>query len=176
MTEVLLGASLAIYGGVSPSRLSPGVARRLKWARLADVLLDDRQRRAAAGDGEIGGRPQVSAHAGADTNTAVFAAHGVGGAAFESLGQNGNCQGGWIGQQKVDVVGFAVELHQLDVELGADRTHGVLAEGEHLPGEHPAAILRHENKVGVQQRHAVSGAAVGLGCQRSALGCGRADG
>ncbi|MDA3642293.1 AAA family ATPase, partial [Mycobacterium xenopi] len=42
MTE-FLGASLAIYGGVSPSRMSPGVARRSKRSGLAvDVLLDDR--------------------------------------------------------------------------------------------------------------------------------------
>ncbi|MDA3642176.1 hypothetical protein PFI50_22760, partial [Mycobacterium xenopi] len=42
LTE-FLGASLAIYGGVSPSRMSPGVARRSKRSGLAvDVLLDDR--------------------------------------------------------------------------------------------------------------------------------------
>ncbi|MDD4866094.1 MAG: hypothetical protein PHQ28_02905, partial [Mycobacterium sp.] len=38
-----LGASLAIYGGVSPSGVSAGVARRSEWSGLAvDVLLDDR--------------------------------------------------------------------------------------------------------------------------------------
>lgn len=38
-----LGASLAIYGGVSPSRPLPGAARRSQWSGLAiDVLLDDR--------------------------------------------------------------------------------------------------------------------------------------
>jgi hypothetical protein len=76
----------------------------------------------------------------------------------------------------MDVVGFAVELHHLGVEFGTHRPQGVLAKSQHVVGEDPTPILRHENKVGVQQRHTVSGAAVGLGCQGSALWCGRADG
>ena len=73
-----LGASLAIYGGVSPSRLSPGVARRSKGPGLSvDVLLDDRQRGAWAGDGEVGQEPEVSAHEGADTGAGEFATHCV---------------------------------------------------------------------------------------------------
>ena len=35
----------------------------------------------------------------------------------------------------VHVVGFAVELDQLDIEIGAHGAHGVLGEGEHLVGE-----------------------------------------
>lgn len=89
-----LGASLAIYGGVSPSRSLLGVARS-EWAGLAvDVLLDDRQWCAAVGDGEVGRGPEVSAHACADTRAGVFAAHGVSGAALESLDQLRDCQGG----------------------------------------------------------------------------------
>ena len=68
------------------------------------------------------------------------------------------------------VVSFAVELHQLDIEVGAHRTQGVLAKGEHRVGEHWAAILGQENKVRMQQRHAVSGASVGRACQWSPLG------
>lgn len=42
LTE-FLGASLAIYGAVSPSGVSAGVARRSGWSGLAvDVVLDDR--------------------------------------------------------------------------------------------------------------------------------------
>ncbi|MGA3253940.1 MAG: hypothetical protein ABSD32_07305 [Mycobacterium sp.] len=44
-------------------------------------------------------------------------------------------------------LGFAVELDQLDIEFGAHHTHGVLAEGEDLAGEHGTAVLRHENQV-----------------------------
>lgn len=75
MTD-FLGASLAIYGGVSPSRVMPGGARRSEWAGLAvDVLLDDGQGCAAAGDGEVGRRPQVAAHAGTHTRAGEFAPH-----------------------------------------------------------------------------------------------------
>jgi hypothetical protein len=35
------------------------------------------------------------------------------------------------------VVGFAVELDQVDIEFGAHATHGVLATGEHLAGCRP---------------------------------------
>jgi hypothetical protein len=37
------------------------------------------------------------------------------------------------------MVNFAVELDQLDIELGAHATHGVLAVGEHRVGEHRGA-------------------------------------
>jgi hypothetical protein len=69
---------------VSPSRTSPGAVRRLNWACLAvGVLLDDRQWCASPGDGEIGRRPQVCVHAGADTRAWVCTPHSASGAAFE---------------------------------------------------------------------------------------------
>ena len=77
-----------------------------------------------------------------------------------------------VGDEQVHVVGFAVELHQLDIEFGAHRAHGVLAEGEHLVGEYRAPELGHEHQMSVQQRHAVPGASVGLACQWSPLRCG----
>jgi hypothetical protein len=52
----------------------------------------------------------------------------------------------------------------------------VLAEGEHLVGEDRAPELCYEHQMRMQQRHAVAGASVGLGCQWWALRCGRADG
>ena len=86
----------AFKPGVSPSRLSSGVARRSEWPCLAvDVLRDDRQRCASAGDGEVGRGPGVSAHPGADTVSGVLAAHGVGGAALEPLHQRSPVWAGW---------------------------------------------------------------------------------
>ena len=76
-------------------------------------------------DGDRGGRA-----------AGAFTANGVGGAAaFESLHQGGAPQGGRVCDEQVHVVGFAVELSQLRIELGADRAHEVLAEGEDLAGE-----------------------------------------
>jgi hypothetical protein len=126
---------------------------------------DDRQGCASAGDSEVGRRPEVATHAGADTNAGVFAADRVSGAAFEPSGQNGNRQRGWVCDQEVHVVGFAVELDQFGVEVGAHSAHGVLGEGEHGVGEHPASVLGCEHQVCVQQRHVVPAAAVGRGCQ-----------
>ncbi len=84
--RTFLGASLGLQCGVSPSRVSLGVAGRSKRSGLSvDVLLDDGQWCASAGDGEVGRRPEVSAHAGADTAAGEFVSHRVGGAAFQAL-------------------------------------------------------------------------------------------
>ena len=61
----------------------------------------------------------MAAYAGADTRTGELAPDGVGGAAFEALGQNRNRQRGRVGDEQVQMVGFAVELNQLDIELNA---------------------------------------------------------
>lgn len=76
---------------------------------------------------------------------------------------------GRIGDQYMHVVGFAVELDQLDIELGAHGAHGGFGEGEHWIGEQFASKLGHEDEVGVQQRHAVPVAAVGRSCQWAPL-------
>jgi NAD(P)-dependent dehydrogenase (short-subunit alcohol dehydrogenase family) len=47
----------------------------------------------------------------------------------------------------VHVVGLAVELDQLDIEIGAHTTRGVLAVGEHGVGENRVPVFGYENKV-----------------------------
>jgi hypothetical protein len=113
---------------------------------------------------------------GADTGLDVFAVHGVSRAALESLCQHGYRQCRRVGDEQVQVVGFAVEFHQLDIELGAHRANGGLAEGQYLAGEKRAAVRGCEHKMRVVQRHAVSGASVGRACQWASLRWWRADG
>ena len=48
----------------------------------------------------------------------VFAPHGVGRTAVEALYQHGYRHGWRVGDEQVQVVGFAGVLHQLDVEFG----------------------------------------------------------
>jgi hypothetical protein len=161
-----LGASLGLQSGVSPSGMSPGGARRSERAGLSvDVLLDDRQRCTTTADGEVGRRPEVAAHVGADTRAGKRAPHRVRGAAFEALHQDGDRQSWRVGHEQMHVVSLAVELDQFGVEFGAEAAHGVLGEGEHRIGEHRAPVFRYEHQVCVQQqRHAVSRAAIGR-CQ-----------
>jgi hypothetical protein len=64
----------------------------------------------------------VAAHAGANTLTGKFPPHFVCGAAFEALGKNRYRQRGWMCDQQVHVVGLTVELDQLGIEVGAQRT------------------------------------------------------
>jgi hypothetical protein len=52
----------------------------------------------------------------------------------------------------------------------------VRAEGEHGVGEHRPAVVGHQHVMCVRRGHAVAGSAIGLGCRRSALRCGCADG
>src|SRR5258707_13016454 len=46
-----------------------------------------------------------------------------------------------------DVVGFAVELDQLDVEFRADGVHGVFAVGEHRVGVDRTRVFGHEHRM-----------------------------
>jgi hypothetical protein len=129
---------------VSPSCPSSGGARRLERSGWSlDGLLDDRQRCAAARDGEIGRRPEVSAHAGADTGAGVFTPYRVSGKAFESLDECGDRECGWVGD------GFTVELRPVRRRPGARSAHGV--------GEHRSPVCGQEHQMRVQQRHAMAG-------------------
>jgi hypothetical protein len=107
-----------------------------------------------------------------DAGAGELAPGAVGGAVFEALGENGDRQGGRVGDEQVHVVGFAVELDQLDTELGAHVAHGGLGEGEYGVGEHRAPVLGYEHQVGVQQRHAVPGVVIGRGVSAHLYGCG----
>jgi putative transposase len=61
------------------------------------------------------------------------------------------------------VVGFAVELDQLNIQLGTHGVHGV--------GEHRTPVFGYGHQVGVQQRHAVPRVAVGRGVSGRLYGC-----
>jgi hypothetical protein len=64
-------------------------------------------------------------HAGADLRPGVLAARCVSGAAFNALDETGNRRRGWVRDEQVHVVGLAVGLDQLDIELGARCVHRV---------------------------------------------------
>jgi len=91
----------------------------------------------------------VAAHAGAHTCAGEFPANGVSGAAFEAVHQRRDRQCGRISHEQVHVVGLAVELDQLDIELGAHGAHGGFGEGEYWIGEQFASELGYEDEVGV---------------------------
>ena len=81
-----------------------------------------------------------------------------------------------VEDQGVDLVITAGDLHRSEI-AGIDRILGRkprASPGAARRSEWPG--LADEDEVGVQQRHAVPGAAIGRGCQWSALWCGRADG
>ena len=50
----------------------------------------------------------------------------------------------------MDVVVFAVELAQLDLEVRAHVSHDLLATGQHRVGEHSTPVFRDENQMRVE--------------------------
>jgi len=71
----------------------------------------------------------VAAHAGTDAAADEFVSpHCLGGATIQALYECRDCHCGQVGDEKVHVVGFGVELDQLDIEIGAHVVHGVLAK------------------------------------------------
>jgi hypothetical protein len=46
---------------------------------------------------------------------------------------------------------LAVELDQLNIEVGADGSYGVLADGQHCAGAGPAPVVGHKHQVRVHQ-------------------------
>ncbi|GIH69782.1 hypothetical protein Mth01_20350 [Sphaerimonospora thailandensis] len=52
----------------------------------------------------------------------------------------------------MDVVVFAVELTQLDLEVGAHLPHDLLAAGQYLVREHPPPIFRDKHQMRVKVR------------------------
>jgi hypothetical protein len=57
--------------------------------------------------------------------------------------------------EQVDVVGLAVELAQLGLEVAAGLPHHLFAEAEHVIVEDAAPVLRHEDQVRVKRRNYV---------------------
>ena len=112
MTGDFLDASLGPQSGVSPFR---AVAGADGVCLSDDVLLDDGQWCASAGYSEGRRRPEVAAHAGTDAAADEFVSpHCVGGATIQALYECRDCHCGQVGDEKVHVVGFAVELDQLE--------------------------------------------------------------
>lgn len=103
----------------------------------------------------------MATHTGTNTRAGEFAPYRVGGAALETLGKNGYRECRRVSDEHMDVVGFAVELDQFDVQVDAHTAHGVLGAGEHGVGEQFAPAFGYEDEMGVEQRHAVAVAAVG---------------
>jgi hypothetical protein len=120
----------------------------------------------------------VSAHAGADTDAGVFAAHGVSRAGFESLYQNGNRRSGRVGDKQMDVV--ASPLNSTRSASSSAHTARRARSQERSIGSvntrRRYCVTKTRCACSNDALCRVSGAAVGLGCQRSALWCGRADG
>jgi hypothetical protein len=96
----------------------------------------------------MGPRPPVAAYAGANTLTGKFPSHLVCGAAFEAVGKNRCRRRGWMCNERVDVVGLAVELDQFGIEVGAHSAHGGFGEGERWIGGYPAPVGGYETPGG----------------------------
>ena len=101
---------------------------------LFDVLADDADGRAAARSGKVGRRPQhafpVSPHQGR-----MALPHEAAEDALEAVHQGRHGPLGRIVHQQVDVIILAIHLHQLRLEVGADRREDGAHVVQHGLGE-----------------------------------------
>ena len=70
-----------------------------------------------------------------------------GGYALEGVDQGRQGDLGREADEQMDMVVFAVELHQFASEAGAHLAHDLFAAGQHRLGEDAPAVLRHEHQV-----------------------------
>lgn len=145
MTEIL-GASLVLQGGVSPSAGA---------LLVVNVLADDRQRRSAARCGEVGRRPQVAAHRRPVHRTGVLGSQIPGRDTFQAVHQFRHCDLGRVVDEEVNVVGFAVELGEFGLETPAHPRHDLFAAAEHRVSEHTTPVFRYEDQVDMHRRNNV---------------------
>lgn len=122
---------------------------------MFNVLPDDCDRRSAARGGEVAGRPQHALPV-TTRQRRVHLPQPPAGHAFEAVHQLRKRHFRRIVHQQMNMIVFAVHLDQIGFEVGAnageERAHVV----EDRCGEHPPAVLGHEDQMHVQLENAVS--------------------
>ena len=134
---------------------------------LLDVLPDDAEGCPAAGRSEIGRRPEVPVHDVPVHAAGELRSQAAGRHAFEAVHQRGHSHLRRVGDQQAHMVVLAVELAKLRAEVAADLPHGLFAAAEHLPVQHSAPVLCHEDQVNVKRgNHVPATTVIDLGCHR----------
>lgn len=133
------------------SDLRTALTPRLERAFLLfDVLLDDRQRRATAGPGEVGTRPEPAVHDEAVDAAGELLPQVAGGHALERVHQGRQGDLRRVVHQKVHVILFTVELDQVRAEVGTDVPHDLFAARQHVVVEDFTPVLCDEHQMRVQ--------------------------
>jgi hypothetical protein len=99
-------------------------------------------------------------HRGSVAGSGVLGTHPACGRALRAVYEFVDRLRGWVLDQQVHVVGFAVELDRLGSEDVANLAEGGLAVGEYGVVEDALAVLGHEDEVGVEQRYRAAGSSV----------------
>lgn len=85
------------------------------------------------------------------------------GHAFQAVDQSGENHLGWEGDERVDVIGFTVELHDLAFEVGCHFAHRLFHSGRVCGGEDWVPIFGSEDQVCMQRENAMP-AGANVGC------------
>ena len=83
----------------------------------------------------------------------------AGGDTLEAVDQLRQGDLGWEVHEQVDVVRFAVELDQFDLEVGTHVAHNLFHAGEMVGAEHLVLVLGDEDLVGMEDENAVPASA-----------------
>src|SRR6266702_6415450 len=122
---------------------------------LLYVLAHDADGRSSAGGSEVAGRPE-HAFPVALADVRALPAQQATGNTLETVHERGDSHFGRVFHEQVDVVVFAVHLHQRGVRVRADVGEDAAQEVDSLCVEHTAAIFCYEDQMHVQLENAVS--------------------
>ena len=111
---------------------------------VVDIVAEQAQRGASEGASEVGRGPQVAGPE-ATAQVWVVAAHDRCRDAVEVVDELGHGHFGRVGDVEVGVVGLAVELHQLSLEVLADLPEDRFKVAEVLGGEDPTPVAADNN-------------------------------
>jgi len=98
------------------------------FSLVLDVLLNDRERRPAAGDGAVTRAPEVCAPELFTDLWEVLPAKAHGRRALQPADEHGEGDLWRVGHEEVDMVVLTVEFEQFRLEVAADLRHGASQE------------------------------------------------
>src|SRR5699024_11067057 len=123
---------------------------------------------------EVGAGPEAFGSPVVALQLGELPAHVPAGDALQGVDQPGECHLGRVDDQEVHVVGFAVELHQFGLEVGAHVPADLLQSGQVRAGEYVVSILGDKNQVRMEvANHMSTSTNVHLCGHETKCSCGR---
>jgi hypothetical protein len=137
-------------------KFSPGSERSGRdGLLLLNVLAQDVDRGTAARGSKVARRPKHAAAAQPRMEVSKLLAHQPTRDTFEAVHQRGKRNLWRVIDQEMDMILFAVELHQGRIEACADGSEDAFKALHVFLAKHPAPVLCHEDQMNMKRKNAV---------------------